>query len=388
MHTFKGYHRPDGQVGIRNYVICLPTTCYANHIAAAVAARIPGVIPLPHIEGNKAKDISPFYLNTVVNLSLNPNIYAVILIGMSKGDLYNAHEIANSISKNGKQACAFVIEEEGGSMATISRAQDAARKFCTIASTLRREEAPLSKIIIGTECGGSDALSGITANPAIGYVSDWIISLGGTSLLTETRELIGCENILANRAVTPELARRVHDIILNEEKSLHKVLGARATGVAQGNLDGGITNAREKALGCVFKGGKSPITGAIHNSQRTEDLRGLILLDGTNFDAESLTCLFTAGAHVTMFSSGCGSPLGFPCGPVIKICSNTRAYLAVGGENGDADLNAGRIITDNISLEEFGEGCISFLMEVLNGRETIAERRRYGGPLCIARKQL
>lgn len=382
MVTFQGYLRPDGQVGIRNNVICMATTNYVNSLVSQISQRVPGIIPLRHTDGAGDKKKSPYYSKLLINLARNPNHYAIILVGMGNDDSCDK-EIAEGIGQLNKPFFYANLKKEGTRDKLIDHAVQIAKSFLRDAEKEKRQEIPISRIIMGTECGGSDALSGITANPSIGYVSDWLVSEGGTSILTETAEMIGCEKILADRAITPELSKEIYERITNMRDMVIEVSGLDAASVSPGNMKGGLTTIQEKSLGCINKGGTSPITGLFDYGDLVGDRKGLLIMDGTNHDAESQTGLFASGAQIVMFSSGRGSPLGFPSCPVIKICSNPQSYLHMGG---DIDINAGQIITDGISLQQFGDQCVKFFLDVLNGKQTVTEANRYWGPVGIAKR--
>lgn len=195
--------------------------------------------------------------------------------------------------------------------------------------------------------------------------------------------MIGTEKILADRAISEELSAEIYRRIVNMRDMVTAVSGLDAASVSPGNMKGGLTTIQEKSLGCINKGGLSKISGLFDYADVVGDLRGLLIMDGTNHDAESTTGLFASGAQVVMFSSGRGSPLAFPSCPVIKICSNPESYKQMGG---DIDINAGSIITEGISLQEFGDRCIDYFVSVLNGKQTVAEKNKYWGPVGIAKK--
>ncbi|MCL2133908.1 MAG: UxaA family hydrolase, partial [Bacteroidales bacterium] len=177
-----------------------------------------------------------------------------------------------------------------------------------------------------TECGGSDALSGITANPVIGYVSDWVVKSGGTSILSETTELIGAEHLLAARAVNKDVADKIYKIIYDTEEELRTMIGVNVSRIiAPGNMEGGISTIQEKSLGCVHKGGTSPVQEVIDYADPIpDDLKGLIIMDGPGYDPDSLTGLFASGAQVSIFSTGRGNPLGFPLRLSSKYALTTK----------------------------------------------------------------
>ena len=392
MVTFKGFLRSDGKVGVRNNVICVGTANCVNAVVSQIARAVPGVIPLRHKEGCGDGQKAPHFIPMLTNLCCNPNHYAVILVSLGC-EVCNADEIAEVLRAQGTPVCVVQIHKVGGRQRAVEIAVEAAKRFVADAEAMERTEQPVSTLCLGTECGGSDALSGVTANPAQGYLSDWLVANGGTSLLTETTELVGCEQILADRAVSPEVARDIWRRISANTELVDRVAGIFgghavgaakgnmakvSSGVAQGNMAGGLSSIQEKSLGCVTKGGTSPVCGIFGFDETIGDRKGLYILDGVNSDHESICGLFSAGAQIVTFSSGRGSLLGFASCPVIKITSNPLTYAAM---SSDIDINAGAIVSDGMSLEELGQQCIDYFLATANGQSTVCEKNGYGGPI-------
>ena len=379
-----GYYRPDGQVGIRNHVIIVGNCSCANGIVNQIAAQVPGTNPMIHTDGCSTPGEFERWRKTLIGVCCNPNIYATVLIGVGC-ETDDAKEIGEQIrQRSGKPIFAAIVQDDGGGMKVIEAGVQAARQFVADAEKEVRKEAPISKLVFGTECGGSDALSGITANPAIGYVSDWVVANGGTAILSETPELIGTEEILARRSITPEVGDKVKKIIYDWEELVRSLLGPQASRtLARGNMAGGLTTIQEKSLGCVHKGGSTTVMDVIDYADPIGDRKGLVIMDGPGYDTDSLTGIFATGAQLFMFSTGRGNPLGYPVAPVIKICSNSKTYYAVGGDNGDMDINAGAVITEGLKPEELGERCVEYLLDVCNGKQTRPEANGYGGAMCV-----
>ena len=382
--TFMGYYRPDGQVGIRNHVIAVANCSCANGIINQIAKQVPEIVPMIHTDGCSTPGEFERWRNTLIGVCCNPNIYAVVLVGVGC-ETDDAKEIGERIRKrSGKPVFAAIVQDDGGGLKVIEAGVKAARQFVADAAKEVRKEAPLSKLVLATECGGSDALSGITANPAIGYVSDWLVANGGTAILSETPELIGTEEILARRSITPEVGEKVKKIIYDWEETVRGLLGPNASRtLARGNMAGGLTTIQEKSLGCIHKGGTSTVMDVIDYAEPIGDRKGLIIMDGPGYDTDNITGIFASGAQLFMFSTGRGNPLGYPVAPVIKICSNSKTYYAVGGDNGDMDINAGAVITEGLKPEALGEYCIDYLLDVCNGKQTRPEANGYGGAMCV-----
>lgn len=384
MKTFKGYVRPDGQVGIRNHVVVMANAACSTGVVDQIAKAVPEVVPLVHTYGCNAPGEYDRWTTIQDGILSNPNIYGAILIGIGCED-FDAGDIAKKLhERNGKPIIPLIVQNDGGGQKVIAKAVEEAKKMLADAKKQERQEVPISKLVFATECGGSDSLSGVTANPTIGYVSDWVVANGGVSLLSENAELIGTEDGLAERAVNKDVADKIYKLIYGEEEKLRAIMGAESSrSLAKGNIAGGLTTIQEKALGCVRKGGTAQVQDVIGYGEAVGDRKGLIIMDGPGNDPASLTGLFSSGAQIAMYSTGRGTPMAHPICPVIKISSNTKTYEKVGGDEGDMDLNAGAIITDGISLEEMGEKAIEYLLKALNGMETKPEKYGYGGTLSV-----
>ena len=385
MTTYQGFIRPNGRVGVRNHVVAIANCSCANGLINRIATAVPEIIPLIHTYGCSIPGEFDRWHRILTGVCSNPNIYGVILVGVGC-ETYDAKEMGAHIhGVSGMPVFAQIVQEDGGCEAVVEHCVREAKRMLEKASVCRREEAPVSTLVLGTQCGGSDALSGITANPAIGFVSDWVVSEGGTVLLTEMAEMIGTEDILAARAVNDDVARKIRKAVNDEEIEVRRWMGAEASRIiARGNMEGGLTTVQEKALGCIKKGGTTPIVDVLEYGEGIENRKGLVIMRGPGYDPVSLTGLFSTGAQAFFFSTGRGNPLGFPVAPCIKICSNSKTYEAVGGgRDGDMDINAGAVITEGLAPEQLGEKCIRYLLEVLNGKQTVPERHGLGGALCV-----
>lgn len=384
MATFNGYIRPTGKVGIRNHVMLIANTSCANGIINRIAEQVPEAVPMLHTYGCSIPGEFERWRRTLIGVCTNPNIYGVILVGVGC-ETDDAKEIGDQIHRiSGMPVFAQIVQDDGGGDEVVRKCVEKAKMLINEAAKCKREPVPVSKLVLGTECGGSDALSGITSNPTIGYVSDWLVANGGTALLSEVAEMIGTEDILAARAINPEVGNKIRRMIEKEELEVRKYLGAEASRIiARGNMEGGLTTIQEKALGCIRKGGTSTIMDVLEYAQPIGDRKGLVIMDGPGYDPVSLTGLFATGAQVFLFSTGRGNPLGYPVAPCIKICSNSSTYYNMGGKNGDMDINAGAIITEGKTLEELGEQTIEYLINICNGQLSIPEKKKYGGAMCV-----
>jgi altronate dehydratase large subunit len=225
---------------------------------------------------------------------------------------------------------------------------------------------------VALECGGSDTFSGMTANPAVGKAVDRLVAMGGTAILSETTEMIGALGPLLRRAENAEVAASLKQIVDRQEELTRQILGALADRVlAPGNVESGLSTIAEKSLGCVTKGGSSPIREVLGYAQRPSK-QGLVVMDTPGYDAESITGMAAAGAQAIIFTTGRGSPAGFPIAPVIKVSSNSEVYRAMAD---DIDIDAGQVLNGK-TLDEVGEEILALLLQVARGERTKAEINR------------
>lgn len=307
----------------------------------------------------------------LVNLSQNPNVYGTVVVGLGC-ETMRPHELAERMrSLSDKPVYDITIQEEGGSSAAVGRGRALVKDLVANAANATTSEMDLGDLVLGTNCGGSDATSGIAANPTIGFVSDSVVDAGGTVYLGETTELIGTEHILARRAATPE----VHDDILRLVGTLENDLVAsgvdvRGANPSPGNMRGGLSTLEEKALGGISKGGTSKIQQVIEYGARPSR-KGLIIMDTPGYDIESVSGMVAGGAQVVIFSSGRGTPTGCALAPVIKVTGNDETYSSM-GEN--IDFDASGVITRGESVREAGGRLLGLLEQVCSGEKTVAER--------------
>ena len=378
MKTFMGYRRPNGKIGVRNYIAILSTVCCANSVAEKVARNVPGAVALLHSHGCGRRPERAVHSMCLKGLGTNPNIYGTVVISLGCEGT-PAKQVAADIAAAGLPVELVVIQDEGSVKAT-EKAIALARKMAQNASGLEREEFPVSELMLGMECGGSDALSGVTSNPSIGLLSDWLVEQGGTTVLTETTELIGTNKILKKRAANEEVARRIDEVIQAAQDNARLVLGENAArSISPGNMDGGMTTIQEKALGCVRKGGSSVINEVVDYGQAPSK-KGLVIMDGPGFDSESLAGMASMGCQIMFFSTGRGNPLGFPIVPVIKIGSNDQLYQRMPD---DIDINAGKLLSASFSFDDMREEMIDKLIRVASGEQTNAEKNEQGGIVCF-----
>lgn len=367
---FLGYRRKDGKVGVRNHVLILPTITCATQTAQRITDLVHGTVSFVHQHGCAQVGIDyEQTFRTYVGMGKNPNVYGVLVIGLGC-ETHQARSVAGEIAKSGKRVEVLSIQEHGGTLTSIAEGAKKAAQLVQEASAQMREWCDFSELIIGTECGGSDACSGLSANPAVGAVSDMIVERGGTSILAETTELIGAEHLLANRAANDKVRKRVYEVIqAMENRSILMGVDIRTGNPSPGNIAGGLSSLEEKSLGAANKAGKSELKELIDYAEEPTE-KGLVWMDTPGHDIEQLTGMVAGGAQVVLFTSGRGTPTGSPIAPVIKIATNTMMFDRM-QEN--MDLNAGTIIEGKETVQEVGNRIFDEIAMVSSGKLTKAE---------------
>lgn len=378
METFLGYERPNGAVGIRNHIAIIPSVACANGVVTAINRAVPETVPLLHGHGcGRAIEIG-LHTRTLANLGIHPNVAGVLVVGLGC-EVIKAENLASTIAASGKPVECLVIQQEGGTRKTTAKGIAAVQRLLDVSCRAERTSVPLDRIVMGLECGGSDAFSGVTANPSVGVASDWLVDAGGSVILTENTEMIGTTHILKRRAASPEVAARIEGMIAAAEKLTHDLLGPLAPYViAPGNMDGGMSSIREKALGCIVKAGQRTITQVVDYGECPSS-KGVVLMDAPGYDTESMTGVAAAGCQLMIFTTGRGNPIGFPIVPVIKVASTSQLYHSM---EDDIDIDAGRILT-GATLQEVGGDIIACIRKVLHGEPTKAEVNRQDGIVCL-----
>ncbi|MBS4021572.1 MAG: UxaA family hydrolase [Dethiobacter sp.] len=371
---FLGYLRADGNVGVRNHLLVIPSVICANNTAQRIAQQLPGAVYITHEHGcgsHVPSDKAQTY-RTLVGFAGNPNVGACIVVGLGCEGM-KAESIAADIAKTGKPVECIVIQKVGGTIKAVSQGVTVGRQMLGQISSQRRQEFDLSKLILALECGGSDTTSGIAANPAVGVASDLLVQAGGTSILSETTELVGAEHLLARRAINKEVADRILQVVHRAESKGHKQ-GVDMTNLAPGNRDGGLSTVEEKSLGCCYKAGSSPVSEVVEYAFRPSRT-GLVIMDTPGYDVESITGMVAGGAQVVVFTTGRGTPVGCPIAPVIKVCGNSSTYEKM---QDNIDINAGVIIDGISSVQDVGRDMFREIIEVSNGKLTKAEQLGFG----------
>lgn len=368
---FWGYRRPDGRVGTRNHVLILATVGCAAETARMAAEGLYGAVSF--INQNGCGESSRNLRRTrdvLLGLSAHPNVYGVVAIGLGCEINRMDDFLAELKARTSKPVEALLIQEEGGTIETVAKAKKIARRMIIEASMCRREECDLSELILGVECGGSDATSGLVSNPVMGLVSDRVVAAGGTSMFSETVEMIGAEHILARRAATPEVGQKILDYVKHrEQEQIDAGEDVRKTQPSPGNKDGGITTLEEKSLGCIYKGGSTPIVDMIDCAHAPEK-KGLVLMDTPCYDMLSVTAKAAGGCQLIVFTTGRGNAIGNPVVPVMKVTANGDTFRRM---NDNIDLDMSGVLTENVSLDEMADRTLRQIADTLSGRLTSAE---------------
>lgn len=374
MSSILGYQRPEGPPGIRNLIACIHTV----ECSSFVAEKIASVDPRIHNLGFPGCYANAYASRLMVALATHPNVGAVLLVSLGCEET-DASAMMEAIRRTGRPAEVLRIQQAGGTGPSIDRGREIVQRLLAGLDRTPRVEMTVSDLTVGTECGGSDATSGIAANPAVGHAFDMLHDSGATTIIEETLEMLGCSEIVAARAASPEVALQVQAAIEKAEKFS---LRAGHFSIAPGNHFGGLTTIEEKSMGAFAKCGNRPIQGMLKVGERPA-AKGLYVLDSVPDpspfafgysnpnDSEGILDLIACGAHMVLFTTGRGSVIGSVISPVLKICGNPQTCARMAG---DIDVDAGRIITGEVTVSEIGKEIFAAVLETAAGKETKSER--------------
>jgi (2R)-sulfolactate sulfo-lyase subunit beta len=366
---FQGYRRENGRVGVRNHVIILPLDDLSNAAAEAVAHNIKGALAIPHPYGRLqfGADLE-LHFRTLIGAGCNPNVAAVVVIGIEDGW---TKKVVDGIASTGKPVSGFGIEGHGDHD-TILRASKVAREYVQWASEKQREECALSELWVSTKCGESDTTSGCGANPTVGAAFDKLYPLGNTLVFGETSELTGGEQIVAARCRNDAVRERFMFMFNRYQDMInrHKTTDLSESQPTKGNIAGGLTTIEEKALGNIQKIGKKCIVDGVLDKAEVPTHGGLWFMDSSSAAAEMVTLCAASGYVVHFFPTGQGNVIGNPILPVIKICANPRTVRLMSEH---IDVDSSGLLQREITLEQAGDKLLECMMRTANGRLTAAE---------------
>lgn len=376
--TFEGYLRPDGKAAVRNEIWIIPTVGCVNDVAKALASSnqdlvkgsIDGLYAFTHPFGcSQTGDDHAQTRKLLAALAKHPNAGAVLVLSLGCENL-TKEQFIEELGEFDAQRIRFLtcqqVEDE------MAAGREILEECAACASQFKRQTLPASKLVIGMKCGGSDGLSGITANPVVGRFSDMLVAMGGSTVLTEVPEMFGAEGFLMNRCVSEEVFHKAVNMINGFKDYFLRHNEVVYENPSPGNKAGGITTLEEKSCGCVQKGGKAPVVDVIGYGEQVQT-QGLNMLYGPGNDLVSSTALTAAGAHIILFTTGRGTPFGAPA-PTVKISTNTplAKKKAIW-----MDFNAGVVADGEQTIDENGAELMDFVLSIASGKQTKTEQKGF-----------
>ena len=388
--SFNGIVRSDGRVATRNYLGVL-TSVNCSATAAKMIARhfdrpgvlddfpgVDGVVALTHTSGCGMDGLGQgleVLRRTLTGYARHPNFAGVLLVGLGCEDNQVETLSENWALASDTQLHVMTIQGEGGTKATVAEGVDRLTAMLPKADAAVRRPVPVSELVLGLQCGGSDSFSGITANPALGVAVDLLVAQGGTAILGETPEIYGAEHLLTRRAVNAEVAAQLLERIEWWESYTAANHGSMDNNPAPGNKAGGLTTILEKSLGAVAKGGSTCLTGVYEYAQAVTN-KGFVFMDTPGYDPVSVTGMVAGGANLVCFTTGRGSAFGCKPVPSLKLATNTPLFASMGD---DMDLNCGAVADGDVDVEEMGRRILGALVATASGSRTKSELLGVGG---------
>jgi altronate hydrolase len=388
--TFQGIVREDGRVATRNYIGLLTTVNCSATVAKMVAARfqvgtgllddfpeVDGVVALTHGSGcGMAGSGEGFEVlrRVLRGYASHANFAGIIVLGLGC-EVNQVQGVTESLAADlVTPITAMTIQGSGGTRATVREATDRVLELAEKANVVRRQPVPVSTLVLGLECGGSDGYSGITANPALGVAADLLVAHGGTAVLGETPEIYGAEHLLTRRAVSPEVGARLVERIHWWERYVKSQGASLDNNPSPGNKEGGLTTILEKSLGAVAKGGSSPLTAVYEYAEKIGE-HGLVFMDTPGYDPVSVTGMVAGGANVVCFTTGRGSVFGSKPAPCLKLATNSDLSMRM---SEDIDVNCGSILDGEGTVESVGRAIFDLVVSVASGQRTKSEELGFG----------
>lgn len=388
--TFRGYRRANGKVGVRNYIGVLTSVNCSATVARMIAEaaersgmldawpQIDGIVPITHTSGcGMAGSGEGFDIlrRTLWGTAANPNFGAILLVGLGCEVIQVGKFIKDYGLGSNPAFEAFTIQDAGGTRRAVEEGLARLKTLLPLAAATERTDCPASELVLGLQCGGSDAWSGVTSNPALGDAADRLVAQGGTVILSETPEIYGAEHLLIARAEEPEVVDRLKDRLSWWETYARSHGAELDNNPSPGNLAGGLTTILEKSLGAVAKSGSSPLREVVNYAQPLSR-SGLVFMDSPGFDPCSATGQVASGATMIAFTTGRGSAFGCKPSPSLKLSSNTQVYERM---SEDIDLDCGGIASGEASVQDKGAEIFELLLRVASGERTKSEQLGYGG---------
>ncbi len=368
------YQRADGRKGIRNVILVAYLVECAHHVSRRIVSATDDLDV--HLIGFPGCYPNDYAYRMMTAMCTHPNVGGALLISLGCESM-NRDGLLQAVRASGRPAELLVIQEAGGTRATIEAGVAAVTRLRAQAASVARVPMAMNELIVGTICGGSDGTSGITANPAVGRCFDALVDAGAACIFEETGELIGCETIMADRAITPQLGAEI-EVCVAKAETYYRIMGFGS--FAPGNADGGLTTLEEKSMGAYSKSGSSAISGLLKPGD-VPPAGGLYLLDVVPdgeprfgfpniSDNAEIVELIACGCQVILFTTGRGSVVGSAISPVIKVCANPETYARLAE---DMDVNAGRILLGSATLDEVGEEILQRVLAVASGARSVSE---------------
>lgn len=371
---FQGYRRRDGKAGVRNEIWIIPTVGCVNNVATAIERKaqslirgsIEAIAAFPHPYGcSQMGDDQDNTRKILADLICHPNAGGVLVLGLGCENS-NIDELKKYIGDYDPNRVKFLVSQESDD--EISDALTLIEELVEYAGGMKREPISCSELIIGMKCGGSDGLSGITANPTVGAFSDLLISKGGTTILTEVPEMFGAETLLMNRCENEELFDRTVALINDFKNYFTSHNQTIYENPSPGNKKGGISTLEDKSMGCTQKSGSAPVRGVLSYGELVKE-KGLNLLSAPGNDLVASTALAASGAHIVLFTTGRGTPFASPV-PTVKISSNSALYEK---KNNWIDFNCGTMV-EGVNLSTLAGQLFDYVISVASGEEVKSEK--------------
>ena len=395
--AFEGYRRADGRCGTRNFVAVVSSVNCSATVAHRIAdgfravdadgmeaargvpgfERVDGVAAFTHGTGcgmDGRNEGAANLRRVIAGYARHPNVAGVLLVGLG----CEMSQIGDTVAREGLETGTLLrtmnIQSVGGHRETIARGRAMVAEMLVEANAARRAPCPASTLTLALQCGGSDALSGITANPALGHAADRLVRQGGTAVLAETPEIYGAEHLLVARAASPGIADALMARIAWWRDYVARNRGSLDNNPSPGNKLGGLTTILEKSLGAVAKGGTTPLNGVYEYAERVT-ARGFVFMDSPGYDPASVTGQIAGGCNLVAFTTGRGSTFGSKPAPCLKIATNTGMYARL---SDDMDIDAGTIVNAGESVADVGDRIYARLLEVASGAPTLSEGHGLG----------